>query len=104
MRRGDNLYRIAQAHGITSANLRAWNGLGHSSVIHPGQRLVVSSPGRGARVAEAGAARTYVVRRGDTLYDISRAHAVTVNDLCRWNSISARKVLYPGEHLTIYAR
>jgi membrane-bound lytic murein transglycosylase D len=41
VRSGDSLGAIAQAHGCSVAELRAWNKLG-SDVIHPGQVLRVS--------------------------------------------------------------
>lgn len=38
--RGDTLYSIAQANGISVSNLKGWNGL-NSDLIHPGQELVL---------------------------------------------------------------
>lgn len=43
VRRGDTLWDIAQAHGVTVAQIRRLNGLGNSSRIYPGQRLVVKT-------------------------------------------------------------
>jgi lipoprotein NlpD len=39
VRRGDNLYRLATANGITVRDLAAWNGIPAPYTIHPGQRL-----------------------------------------------------------------
>jgi membrane-bound lytic murein transglycosylase D len=41
VRRGDTLWTIARAHGVTTGQLMALNNLS-SSVIHPGDRLTVS--------------------------------------------------------------
>ncbi|MBF6625887.1 LysM peptidoglycan-binding domain-containing protein [Aerococcaceae bacterium zg-BR9] len=40
---GDSLYAIASRHGISISQLMQANGLSQSSIIHPGQRLVVSN-------------------------------------------------------------
>ncbi len=102
VRRGDTLYEIAQDQGVPVDVLLAANGLHKRSVIHPGQRLTLA-----VEVSQAPAAANpivYVVKKGDTLYDISRAHAVSVTELCRWNGISRRAVLHPGDRLTLHSR
>jgi LysM repeat protein len=43
VRQGDTLWEIAQAHGVTVAQIRSLNSLGISSRIYPGQRLMVSA-------------------------------------------------------------
>jgi len=107
VRAGDTAAAIARRHGVPQADLLAWNGLQPESILHPGQRLKVGEPAIAAttrRPANASIATLYVVKRGDTLYEISRAHDVEVSDLCRWNGISSRQVLHAGDHLKIYVR
>ena len=41
------------------------------------------------------------VQAGDTLYGISRKYGVSVNDLMRWNNLSSRSILQPGQKLKI---
>jgi len=41
VRRGDNLYRIAQRHGITLDSLLSWNNLSDASRIYPGDILTI---------------------------------------------------------------
>lgn len=38
---GDSLSRIAQQHGVRVSDLTEWNGIGRSSVIRPGQELLI---------------------------------------------------------------
>ena len=53
--------------------------------------------------APTGAQRfTYIVRRGDSLWTIARRHRVTVAKLVRWNGISSRSILRPGQKLAIW--
>lgn len=48
VRPGDTLYGIGSRYGITVADLAAWNGLAAPFVLHPGQRLRLSSASRAA--------------------------------------------------------
>ncbi|WP_294130059.1 lytic transglycosylase [Pseudohongiella sp.] len=41
VRSGDSLARIAREHGVSIDEITRWNRIGRSSVIHPGQELVL---------------------------------------------------------------
>ncbi|MGV2911902.1 PGRP and LysM peptidoglycan-binding domain-containing protein, partial [Bacillus safensis] len=45
---------------------------------------------------------TYVVKSGDTLTSIAKAHDVTVQDLQKWNNISDPNKIQIGQVLKIY--
>jgi membrane-bound lytic murein transglycosylase D len=47
VRAGDTLYSIARLLQVTVSELLGWNGIGKSSVIKPGQKLVAFVEGRG---------------------------------------------------------
>jgi membrane-bound lytic murein transglycosylase D len=40
-----------------------------------------------------------VVKKGDTLWDIARAHKVSSDDLRRWNGLPRDAGLRPGQEL-----
>ncbi len=88
---GESLWSIARLHGVSVDDLRAWNGIGEGSLLHPGEILVVE--GEGARV--------YEVRAGDTLSEIAARHGVRVADLIRWNGLSPSSVIHPGDRVRI---
>ncbi|MEJ2094618.1 MAG: LysM peptidoglycan-binding domain-containing protein, partial [Gammaproteobacteria bacterium] len=46
----------------------------------------------------------YTIRKGDTLWDISRDYGVTVNQLCAWNGIQPRTILRPGGELVVWSK
>ncbi|MDX1428711.1 MAG: LysM peptidoglycan-binding domain-containing protein, partial [Rhodothermales bacterium] len=94
VRKGDNLAEIAAKHGVTVASLRAWNGI-RGSVIHPGQKLVVSKDAAGSSETI-----TYRVKKGDTLAKIASQHGVSVSQLRSWNNISGSKIVV-GQRLKI---
>jgi cell division protein FtsB len=43
----------------------------------------------------------YTVQKGDTMWDIAAMYNVDVNDLMRWNNLTPRSQIFPGEQLTI---
>ena len=91
VKRGDNLSRIAERHGLSLSELRSLNNL-RGSVIRPGQRLKVRSEN---------AAHTHRVSRGDTLWDIARLYETSVDELKRMNSLQDGQALLPGQVLVI---
>jgi membrane-bound lytic murein transglycosylase D len=114
VRRGDSLYEIAGRFNVSVDQLREWNApLG--KYLQPGQVLVVAqaagSPAApaGTRVASlletkpqgARSSVRYSVRKGDSLYTISRRFNVSIADLRRWNSLPG-KYLQPGQKLKLY--
>ncbi|KIL44662.1 hypothetical protein KP77_28830 [Jeotgalibacillus alimentarius] len=52
--KGDTLYKIAQAHGITVGELMSWNGLS-SDLIFPGQEFSVAGQAAAPAVSQAAA-------------------------------------------------
>lgn len=110
VRKGDTLSKIAGLHGSTVADIRQANGL-RSTVIHPGQTLIVPRAGAAASAASYEAETkvrrrvatgdSYVVQRNDTLWDIARSFGVSVDWICAANGISPGQPIRPGQRLTI---
>lgn len=115
---GDSLLTIAGRFNVTVEMLRDANDLS-GSLIRAGDALMIpiasarssdysmSASQRLARTqnALAGSNRTrvnYVVRGGDTFWDISRKYGVSVGNLARWNNMAPRDVLRPGQTLAIW--
>ena len=65
VRRGDNLTRIARAHGLTVAQLASQNGLGNRSQIKAGQRLRIVSEAASPARPEPQAAPEIQVAKAD---------------------------------------
>ena len=118
VKKGDTLATIARAHAVSPEDLRRGNSLPRHAALRPGQTLKIPQPaqakagtasrsrtGPNPRTAQAApAVRRYVVKRGDTLWKIARAHAVSPEDLRRWNSLPRDAALRPGQELQIRAR
>ncbi len=116
---GDSLAGIAYRYGVgVSALLRA-NSMTITTVIHPGDTLVipagavipaaangVSSTSAGpvvepAATASASSASTYTVAAGDALAGIAWRHGVKLGALVKANGISVTSLIMPGQTLTI---
>ncbi|WP_051344322.1 LysM peptidoglycan-binding domain-containing protein [Alicyclobacillus herbarius] len=106
---GDSVWSIAHRYGLTVSQLAAYNHLSNPNLIYPNQVLLLSgdTPSRASATATAAktqtGGKTYVVRRGDTLWLIAQRNRVTVSDLIRWNSISNPNLIYPGMVLHLAA-
>jgi LysM repeat protein len=97
VRSGDALWDIARANGTTIAAIQQSNGL-RGSRIYPGQILTIPS-GR-APGGQRAVSTSYRVQRGDSLWDIARAHSTTVTALRQSNNLRGSRI-YPGQVLTI---
>lgn len=92
VRRGDTLYSIARANGISLNSLRQRNGW--LSALRVGQRITIPT-GPGASIE----GWLYTVRRGDTVYSIAQRVGVNENRLKEINGIGSTVRI--GQVLTI---
>ncbi len=109
VRSGDTLDEIARDHGVSVVQIKRWNNL-RSSLIRAGDRLVIHESAENMRLVDAKTAATkpadgkmviYVVKRGDTLWDIAKAYAVTPDDLRAWNDLGKNSIR-AGQELVIH--
>jgi len=106
VRSGDSLWKISQKFGVTEKQLRVWNRLGWSNMLRPGQRLVVSAKGqaKSAPKNSGGPLKkiVYLVKSGDTLWDIDRKYDVPASRIRNWNNLRSDHILHPGDKLTLH--
>ena len=106
---GDVLGKIAERHGCTVAQLKAWNGL-TSNNIRVGQKLIVSAAASSSAsssqtsapaAAQSGEYTTYTVRSGDSFYSIAKNYpGVSAQDIMNFNGLSSSKIK-PGMTIRI---
>lgn len=96
VRRGDSLWKIARRAGVSVRSLARANRMKTASVLRVG--AIIRIPGAGS---SSGNGSRHVVRRGESLWSIARAHGVTVNQLARRNNMSPRESLRSGRVLRI---
>ena len=105
VRPGDTLGAIARRYRTSVEAVKRLNGL-RSNLIRVGQVLRVPSrggvevPPASPTAAKAGETVTYVVRNGDNLFQIARAHRTTVEAIKAANALTS-DILVVGQKLVI---
>ncbi len=105
VRAGETLNSIARRHGVPVATLARLNNLNPGDSLQVGQRLVLKSSARREREAEQPpAARRvlYTVRKGDSVFSISRQFQISVDQLQSWNGLNKRHQIRAGQQLVMY--
>jgi membrane-bound lytic murein transglycosylase D len=125
VKKGDTLASVAKRHQVSATQIKALNNL-KSNRLSNGQKLVIrqetlakgklaavkGKPEKQAtsskvpvKLAAAKSAkrsqRYYTVRRGDTMASIAKRFNVATNDIQRWNNISGKHSLTPGNKVTL---
>ena len=126
VKKGDTLTSVAKRHKVSATQIKALNNLG-SNHLSNGQKLVIRQEtlARGKFAAVKGkpekqaaasrekpvklvaaksakrSQRYYTVRRGDTMDSIAKRFNVATNDIQRWNNISGKRGLTPGNKVTL---
>jgi LysM repeat protein len=66
-----------------------------------GDRFAPTRPGTEAAAAESTPAKTYTVKKGDSLYTIAHKNGITVNDLAAANNLATSVTLRLGQKLVV---
>ena len=91
VKKGDTLYKIANDYNITVQALKDINNL-VTDTIEVGQKLFLKS--------EQTTPKTYIVKKGDTLYSIATAFNTTPNKIKQENNIQGNTI-YIGQELKL---
>tara|TARA_R110001599_G_scaffold9079_2_gene45179 strand:+ start:4736 stop:6655 length:1920 start_codon:yes stop_codon:yes gene_type:complete len=121
VRSGDSLIKIAKKFNTTPMLIKEINHL-KSNTIKIKQKLLIPTASKGAnyydlsqgsrlskKQAQIQAKKdtdkiSYKVSSGDTLWDLSRAHKVSVRELARWNGMAPKDPIKPGQQLVIWSK
>lgn len=101
---GDSLWAIAQRHGVSVEGLAAVNRLALTTILQPGQRLVIPAPGTAAArppVRPATTTTVHVVRPGETLWGIAQRYGGRVEDLMAMNDLGHSDWIKPGQRIVV---
>lgn len=94
VRRGDTLWGISRKFGTSINSIVALNGIENPNLIYAGEVFKIPS-------ARSEQTVIYTVKRGDTLWGISRKFGITVENLVKLNSVKNPNLIYVGEKLII---
>lgn len=84
---GDSLYSIAKRYNTTIDELKRINNLS-SNLLSIGQTLLLPNGNNNVTDSDTNAYITYIVQRGDNLYNIARDYNTTVSEIKRINNLS----------------
>ena len=112
VRSGDVLGVIAERHGVSLSDLKAWNNI-RGNRIYPGQKLTIyvkegnepkpnPKPKPKPETTDDGNYQYHTVRKGDTLWDIAKLYeGVSTRDLEQLNAGINVKNLKQGQKIKI---
>lgn len=107
VQRGETLYRISVAYGVSQQAIIAANNLINPSHIEVGQQLTIPGtstvPTPSTDPAQSPGPGTHVVQRGETLNIIARQYNTSWPALAQANNIANPSLVYVGQVLTIPA-
>ena len=107
---GDTISEIAELYGVSTRDIRRWNGLKSNRII-AGQNLKVFSDESYSSdndIVESSSnvsdknVNYYKIKTGDTIGKIAELYHVSASNIRSWNSISGNKII-AGQTLKIYS-
>lgn len=103
VKRGDTLSAIVSRYGTTVQEIAQINEIQNVNLIYPGQvlRITTNSSNHGSETNSTGKTY-YTIKRGDTLWGISRRYGVSLQNIVSWNNIQNPNLIYPGQRLILY--
>jgi membrane-bound lytic murein transglycosylase D len=96
---GDNLIKIAKNYGISYKVIKEFNQLS-SNRLRLKQKLVIPIP-KNSKMAKIKSKNYYIVKKGDSLESIAKAHKISVSMIRQQNNIKG-SLIRIGERLKIY--
>jgi len=117
IRQGETLGQIAREFQTTVSLLQDVNNL-HDKWIRAGDSIIIPVATKNLKhylsedqrrlalqkTERGGIKIKHTVRSGDTFWDLSRKFRVSVGQLARWNGMSPKDSLKPGQKLVIWAK
>lgn len=108
VKKGDSACGIADRLGVNCKALLTDNGLGRRSVIHPGQKLLVSGVSEdiakaleSTRKGPASSESSYTVTAGDSVCEIAYSRGVSCDELLAFNGLQMASIIVPGQALRL---
>lgn len=106
IKKGDTLWSIANEMGVNIGALSRWNKLNPETKLMPGDQLKikVTSGSESSGTSQNGNGKReiiYVVKAGDTLWDIAKKYNLAVSDIKKWNNLEGTDRIYPSDRLKL---
>jgi membrane-bound lytic murein transglycosylase D len=105
IKKGDTLWSIANEMAVNIGALSRWNNLHPEKKLIPGDKLKIKVSK--AFLPDENSARMggkeiiYIVKEGDTLWDIAQKYDLTLADIRDWNQLNGGDRIYPADRLKL---
>ena len=100
VKKGDTLWSIAKAYGLTVDKLKSLNNLTSNNLTIGDTLIVKDSSGNNDNSSSADNNKYYIVKKGDSLYLIARSNNMTVDELKSLNNLTSN-ILSIGQKLIV---
>ena len=100
VKKGDTLWSIARAYGLTVDKLKSLNNLTSNNLTIGDSLIVKDSSGNNDNSSSVDNNKYYIVKKGDSLYSIARRNNMTVDELKSLNNLTSN-ILSIGQKLII---
>ena len=91
---GDTIDIIANKTGTTSNNIKNINGINSNAELVVGSLIIV--PKQENQLFE-----TYIVKKGDSIYSISKSNNVDLSTLLLLNGLNKDDYIYPNQEIVV---
>jgi len=109
IRRGETVSTIARKYGVSQYAIFSANNLSRNSKIYAGKTLIVPVPNDRSYSSSSRSDRNYelegnvyIVRSGDTVWEIAKAFGTTSESVRKLNNLDRRARIYVGQKLQIF--
>lgn len=112
--KGDTLAGLSSKYGVSVDDLLKWNKLTKKSRLNIGQEIRLSADGAAPETRDepepaaseapsdaAPGGGVHKIAKGETLAVLAKKYGVTVNDLLKWNKLTAKSRLSIGQEIRI---
>jgi membrane-bound lytic murein transglycosylase D len=97
---GQTLYSVARQYNVSVKELAEWNNITTNDYLKVGQTLVLKKSKRNLSnsvveqktTKSATSTTSHVVKKGETLYSISKSYKVTIKQIQGWNDMNDQNV------------
>lgn len=97
LKSGESLWLLAKRYQVKTVQIAKWNNISTHKVLRPGMKLTIWSQ------APHDLATKYIVKDGDNLWNIAKANQISATHLAKFNKLSLKTFLQPGQVLQIPA-
>ncbi len=103
VKKGDTISLLAMKFKTSPQRIKKLNGLRNLDHIKRGQKLKIpTASGEINSRGPEGKWIAYIVKRGDTLWDIARKFGVLLESLISWNKVEAPSRIKAGDRIRIF--